>query len=129
MTTIILSLLLIASWVIIFIQDKKIKALNHDESSAPKNLNRRGVLRQTWQRTRTSRTAGKQTTTDHDVVLEVEELERLSGGLSRIKVIKITGGADANQRADILNQTAEIIETKDIHFTDEVEITDKPFNL
>lgn len=122
---IILSVLLVLSVTALIIQNRKIKK---DPFNSPSK--RAGIIRQRWEQKNSYNSPGYMTYTmgHNDVVIEVEAI-KFNSGLSRIKVVKVMGNHDDEQKNFYLKKLPEIIETSQITFLDDVEMENKPFNV
>lgn len=124
LTIIILSLLLASSAVVMLIQFLKLRKFNKDPfNSANKRL---GIIRQKWLRDVDWSSSGYE-----DVIIEVESI-KYNSGLSRIKVIKVTGSSAVykkKQEKYYLEKLPEFIKTSEITFIDEVEFESEPFKI
>ena len=122
---IILSVLLAASFVLLIIFGIKLRKYKADPFNSP-NV-KRGIIKQKWDIKNSYGLYGYVLEVN-DVVLEVKAI-KLSGGFSRIKVVKVTGKHNGEQENFYLEKLPEFVKTDEITFIDEVEMEDKPFNV
>lgn len=125
-TIIILSLLLTVSLIVNAVQKSKIKKYKSnekDEFNSP--LAKLGITEQSWDRT----THGKVIATNN-VIIEVKAIP-YNNGLSKIKILNISGAYDTWQANDIKQRTPEFIKTASITFLEpeEMEIKNEPFGI
>lgn len=126
LSIIILSLLLFISVIVIAVQKKLIKELKSnekDEFNSP--LAKLGIVHQDWNRT----SDGKKIASNN-VIIEVKAIQ-YSNGLSKVKVMNVSGAYDNRQAHDVKMRMPEFIKTSEITFVEpeEPEIKDEPFGI
>lgn len=124
-TIIILSILLAASAVVMIIQFIKLKKYKNDQFKSTNA--RRGIIRQKWDRKSSYGSYGYVLEVN-DVILEVKAIKSNSG-FSRIKIVKVTGKYNTEQKNYHLEKLPEFIKTGEITFIDEAEIEESPFGI